>query len=304
MSMLIYIIGPKDLSGRKEAFFKVGKSHTSALKKRLQSIQTGNPEELIVHSDFTVNCKSLESQCHTRLLSTPGITRENGEWFKGSFSQIRDVVQRTIELYDKNERYEESDYYKELSEKYERSTKKVDKLEKNILEHISELKLRIESLRSTFDHYKNIKKKNNELKEQVNKWKYKSGYEKYQGDPFYDHYAFLDWTFLIKDLLEGRSHARHYRQRGDNHLPSFSSRYDYIERIDICVLGKNIFNELWRVYIDKDKKRSQHYDRSTTSNNWGSRSRKIKGCAIAETDIYANSKPELFVEELREDKDE
>jgi len=88
MSMLIYIIGPKDLRGKETAFFKVGKSHTSALKKRLQSIQTGNPEELIVHSDFTVNCKSLETQCHSRLLSTPGITRENGEWFKGSFSQI------------------------------------------------------------------------------------------------------------------------------------------------------------------------------------------------------------------------
>jgi len=304
MSSLIYIIGPKDLKNKKEAFFKVGKSHTSALKKRLQSIQTGNPEELIVHSDFTVNCKSLEGICHSRLLSTPGITRENGEWFKGNFSQIREVVQRTIETYDENERYQESDYYKELSEKYERSNRKVAKLQENFLEAMDRLKLEIEVLQGSYGHYQRVKKKNNELKEQINKWKHKSNYEKYQRDLISNHYAFLDWTFLIKDLLEGKAWPRHYRQGNGTHLPSFTDKYDKIERIDICVLGKEIKGEVWKVYIDKNKNRHQSYDRDTATQNWGSRSRKIKGCAIAETDIYKNSLPEIFVEELREDKNE
>jgi len=304
MSTLIYIIGPKDLKNKKEAFFKVGKSNTSALKKRLQSIQTGNPEELIVHSDFTVNCVSLEGKCHSRLLSTPGITRENGEWFKGRFDQIRDIVQETIQLNDTNEQYQESDYYKEISEKYERSNRKVDQLQENLLQTIDKLKLEIEAIQSSYEHYQRVKKKNNELKEQINKWKYKSEQNKYEKDPFWDYYAFLDWTFLIKDLLKGKAWPRHYRQGNETHLPSFTNKYDEIERIDICVLGKQIKGEVWKVYIDKNKNRHQSYDRDTATQNWGSRSRKIKGCAIAETDIYKNSLPEIFVEELREDKNE
>jgi|TARA_R100000479_G_scaffold60531_1_gene28677 hypothetical protein len=288
MSELVYVIGSEEHGTP----FKIGKSKTESLQKRIKSLQTGNPLTLKSFYEFDSSnndAYALEKKIRDELVKNYGYKKLKGEWIdinaKNPIDKIGDDI--TEILKSVNYDYKKDPAYLSLVKKNKILKKSLNckfnnfinqhKFIFNKLKEYKKMQKEIEELNDKQNKLLNKIKKYRKLdcKDYTNNCKHeelKKDREYYYENPkITNQLNLMEWLMVFYDMFKKSSYpALHHKQGYSNFDPSFYENF-YI------VLGDTRYKfDIKRKKMSHESIRQNEYNREFISkcdlqrfSNWG-----------------------------------